>query len=46
MCGQTSAAPPPSIVLNKGKCDLVPGALAKMPGVATTRAYMRLGLAF
>lgn len=33
-------------ILNKGRCDLVPGAIAGAPGVATTRPYMRSAYAF
>jgi mxaJ protein len=36
----------PLEALDKHLCDLVPGALANAPGVATTRPYLRSGYAF
>ena len=33
-------------VMEKGRCDLVPGTIANAPGVATTRPYMRSAYAF
>ena len=33
-------------IMNKGRCDLVPGAISGAPGVATTRPYMRSAYAF
>lgn len=33
-------------ILNKGRCDLVPGAIAGTPTVATTSPYMRSAYAF